>query len=130
MIADTSFLVALFIEEDELHEKSINELEKNKKEILITDRILEETFTVICYKKGVDYALMIFEKLKNNKDIIFYQLSEEEIKKIYEIIKKFRKKLSFADYTVIYLALKDNEKILCFDEELNKTINYRRRIQD
>jgi len=107
MIADTSFLVALFIEEDELHEKSINELEKNKKEILITDRILEETFTVICYKKGVDYALMI-----------------------YEIIKKFRKKLSFADYTVIYLALKDNEKILCFDEELNKTINYRRRIQD
>lgn len=38
------------------------------------------------------------------------------------MIKKFKKKLSFVDYTVIYLALKNNGKTLCFDDQIIKTI--------
>ena len=41
---------------------------------------------------------------------------------IFQMIKKFKKKLSFVDYTVIYLALKNNGKVLCFDNQILKII--------
>ena len=46
MIADTSFLVALFLAEDELHDKALGNLINYKQEkIIIPDRVLEETFS-------------------------------------------------------------------------------------
>ncbi len=120
MIVDTSFLVALFIPEDELHEKALNEIENNNIELIIPDRVIEETFTVMCYKKGLDYALDILEKLKINKDVIIRTINEEEFELIINLAKKLKKKLSFVDYVVIYLALNDRYKILCFDDQIIK----------
>ena len=122
MIADTSFLVALFIEEDELHNEALNELENNKEELTIPDRVIEETFTVLNYKKGIDYALGILQKLDNNKDINIKSYNEKEWNSIIQLISKVRKKLSFVDYTIIYECLRTNEKLLCFDKEIIKTI--------
>jgi len=121
MIADTSFLVALFIPEDELHNKAISLLETLKtKEILILDRVLEELFTVLTYKKGIIYSLEVLTKINKNKIFSMYNIDETESHLVLELATKLHKKLSFVDYAVIYLTLKNNDLLLCFDEEMNK----------
>ncbi len=123
MIADTSFLVALFLAEDELHESAKKELERCKEEqILILDRVIEETFTVLCYKKGLDFSISVVEKLNKNKKILIYRLDEKEFESIIELAKNVKKKLSFVDYSVIYLNIKIGERLLCFDNEIIKVV--------
>ena len=124
MIADSSFLVALFLPEDELHMRAVQELSGIKEngffKLVIPDRVLEETFTVLCYKKGVSYALEILTKLLHNKDILIYHLEEEEWLSIKKFIEEKNKKMSFTDYLVAFLALREHKKILCFDEQIIK----------
>ncbi len=118
MIADTSFLIALFLPEDELHEKAIEVLSKNISSIVIIDRVLEETFTVLCYKKGLKFCLEVIAKIKNNKDIILAKFDEKEINAIFNLAIKINKKISFVDYAVLYYQMTFGEGILCFDNEL------------
>lgn len=125
MIADTSFLVALFLPEDELHNKSIIKLEKVKdsEDILILDRVLEELFTVLTYKRGMQYAGNVLNKLDKNKNFFIFRLDENEWFYVIQLAVNTNKKLSFVDYAVISLALKNNEELLCFDEGINKLVD-------
>jgi len=123
MIADTSFLVAFFLDEDEFHDKAVKELELLNTKIVISDRVLEETFTVLNYKKGINFVLNVIEMLERNNDIIIYKIGEKDWDSIFNLIKQLNKKISFVDYSVIYLSLKIGEKILCFDDEMNKIIS-------
>ena len=123
MIVDTSFLVALFIVEDELHSKAISQLEElENKELLVLDRVLEETFTVITYKKGINYMFSVLEKINKNTSFLISRLENNECCSVLELALKINKKLSFVDYAVLYLALKTNDSLLCFDVELNKLV--------
>ncbi len=122
MIVDTSFLIAFFLNEDELHEKAINNFKNVNGHLIIPDRVLEETFTVLCYKKGVVYSLEVINKLKNNKDIIIYKIDYKESELIFEFVADIKKKFSFVDYIILYLALNTHEKLLCFDDELVKIV--------
>ncbi len=125
MIADTSFLVALFLPEDELHNKAIIKLEKVKdsEDILILDRVLEELFTVLTYKRGMQYAGNVLSKLDKNKNFFIFRLDENEWFYVIQLAVNTNKKLSFVDYAVISLALKNNEELLCFDEGINKLVD-------
>ena len=123
MIVDSSFLIALFIEEDELNERAIEFLERNKEEsLLLLDRVLEETFTVITYKKGIDSALSAVEDLQKNKNIIIHKIEENEFNSIMELAIKLKRKISFVDYSLIYFYLRTRDKVISFDSELNKII--------
>jgi len=121
MIVDTSFLVAFFLNEDELHEKAVNNFKNVNEHLIIPDRVLEETFTVICYKKGILYSLEILNKLKNNKDVIIYKIDYKECELIFDFAADLKKRFSFVDYIILYLTLNIPEKLLCFDDELIKT---------
>ncbi|MBS3174965.1 PIN domain-containing protein [Candidatus Woesearchaeota archaeon] len=118
MIADTSFLVPFFSQDHEMHKKSLEKMQINAEKIIIIDRVLEEMFTVLCYRKGVDFALNIIEKIKNNKDIEIYYFNESELQLIINLANKIKKKISFVDYCILYMCLKNGEKFLCFDKEL------------
>ncbi len=118
MIADTSFLVAIFIPEDDLHKRAIKLAKEISGEIIIPFNVLEETFTVITYKKGVLFALQTMEKLEKNERIYFYRLEEDEWSSIKQLIRRFQRKMSFVDYIVVYLSLKNRERVLCFDRQI------------
>src|SRR3989344_2488667 len=121
MIADTSFLVALYIGEDELHEKAFSKFEiLTNEDILILDRVLEETFTVITYKKGIRYALNIIEKINKNKNFIIHRLDDNEFMSLTNLALKLNKKISFVDYAIINFFIKNQDSLLCFDEEINR----------
>ncbi len=124
MISDTSFLIAFFLPEDELHDMAISKLKVLKlgDNIIISRSVLEETFTVLTYKRGVKYALNILELLEKNKNFLLLNSDENEWVAVINLAKNLKKKLSFVDYSVINLVLRTNEDLLCFDDELNKIV--------
>ncbi|MBI4399196.1 PIN domain-containing protein [Candidatus Micrarchaeota archaeon] len=119
MIVDSSFLVPFFIEEHEFNKRALQEIKKHiGEQLVVLDRVLEETFTVITYKKGIAYALDVLEQLEENKDVIIFRLDGEDFYSIIELIRDLKTKLSFVDYAVLHLSISRKEMLLCFDEQL------------
>ena len=119
MIADSSFLIALFLEEDENHDIALKEFDENKGIITILDRVLEEIFTVFTYKKGIAFSIEAVEKILINKRFLIYYFDSGEHKAIFRLIKKVNCRISFIDYCVAYLAIIKNKSLLCYDAEIN-----------
>lgn len=123
MIVDTSFLVALFLPEDVHHQKAVSLLQKNKNHVLIiADRIIEEMLTVLIYKRNSSYALRILHKLQSNKMVQIYSVDSAVQRMVFDLIKKVGKRLSFADYVVVFLAQCYGVDVLCFDKEIKKAV--------
>ncbi|MBS3136977.1 PIN domain-containing protein [Candidatus Woesearchaeota archaeon] len=119
MIADSSFLIALFIEEDGNHENAIIDFSNvGDNIILIPDRVLEETFTVVTYKKGILYTIGVLERIRLNKKCVIYHLSASEQEAIIALINKLKIRISFIDYCVAYLTIAKDEELLCYDKEI------------
>ena len=119
MIADSSFLVSLFYNGDPLNKKAdaiFNSLGDEK--IILPISVIEETFTVLSYRAGTELALGFLQSTQENKDFLAYYLTPEEWQEIPKLACALKKKLSFADYFVIYLCKKTGEKPLCFDRQL------------
>lgn|SRR3989338_4607502 len=119
MIIDTSFLFSFLFAEDALHEKAVVDAEKSKGEAwIVPDRILEELFSIAVCKIGLDEAIGAIEKLEKNANVSVYYFEKEEVKRIFGMAKERRKKLSFADCSVIYLAGVSGERIMACDRQL------------
>ncbi len=123
MIADSSFLIALFMEEDEHYNKACEEFFncKNQK-ILIPDRVLEEVFTVFTYKRGIIFAIAVLEKINQNQCFVFYNIDLIEQKRIFQIIKETKTRMSFIDYCIAYLTVSRSESLLCYDQGIKNFI--------
>ncbi len=121
MILDSSFLVAMFLSEDGHHKEAVSAslAHKNEKWI-ICDRVLEETFTVLMYKRGVLFGASAIDLLKQGLGLETCHLHPEEVVQIWENTKMASKKISFIDQVVIYLCKKHNAQPLCFDEQIIK----------
>ncbi len=122
IVLDTSFLVSFFLNGDSNHAKALELALKNKDEdMLLSDIILYETLTVINYKGGIELAKEAHGQLERNRQIHSFRFTDVEAD---EIVSMFfaqkKRKLSFADVSVLYLANKSSAKILSFDEELLK----------
>jgi predicted nucleic acid-binding protein len=123
MIADTSFLVALFLANDEHHEKAVEmSLESGKEEIIALDRVLEETFTVLVYKKGTGFAIECIGKLKANRRILVYSLDKSEEEETFEMAENTGQRMSYVDYAILLVSKKHGQKALTFDRQLEKEI--------
>ncbi|MBI5635874.1 type II toxin-antitoxin system VapC family toxin [Candidatus Micrarchaeota archaeon] len=124
MILDSSFLIALFLEEDALHEKATEQLASLPKNEPLTapSSVMEETMNILTYRRGVSFAMNALSELEENKCVYTYFLEKTEWNTVINLMKAISKKMSFTDYFVIYLARKTGEKTLSFDNQLNNTI--------
>ncbi|MFA5049971.1 MAG: PIN domain-containing protein [Candidatus Micrarchaeia archaeon] len=122
-IADSSFLVSLFVPHDENHEKAKEKFIKTNEEILIPDIILYETLTVINYKLGYAEKKSIFQKIISNSSFVVEHLTPSELKDTLNSFILSESKLSFPDVLVLNLATKRKSEILVFDKNIIKEIN-------
>jgi len=118
MIADSSFLVSLFLPEDMNHENAKKEYTKYDEYLLIPVCVLEETVNVLIYKRGFDFSLRVSDELLQNERIIVYYPDEDEILETIELMNKTKKKMSMIDYEVAYFAVQKKEALLCFDKQI------------
>ncbi|MDP2091169.1 MAG: type II toxin-antitoxin system VapC family toxin [Candidatus Gracilibacteria bacterium] len=120
-IFDTSFLISLLDIDDINHIKAIEliselEIGNYKNKFFINDIILNETYTVLNYKKGFEF-LKKLEDFFDGIEIIYLSGNNEEYISYFKMIKG---KVSVADSSVLYDSYKYNLKMLTFDKEMLK----------
>ena len=120
-IFDTSFLISLLDIDDINHEKALEivsdlEIWNFTNKFFINDIILNETYTVLNYKKWFKF-LEKFETFLEQIEVIYLSGNNEEYLSFFKMILW---KVSVPDSSVLYDSLKHNLEILSFDKEMMK----------
>lgn len=115
-VADSSFLVALFLPEDVNHKKAKEIFEKEDLLIVPFD-IIKETLTVITYKRGIEYSSKIWDLISSSNS---FEIALEPSEKIINFYLSLKKKISFFDASVLYFALTNKAEPCAFDKQLMK----------
>ena len=120
-IFDTSFLISLLDIDDINHTKALEiisdlEIWNYTNKFFISDIILNETYTVLNYKKWFKF-LEKFEDFLDQIEVIYFSWNNEEYLSFFKMILW---KISVADSSVLYDSFKYNLDILSFDKEMIK----------
>ena len=123
LMLDSSFLIGLFIQNDQWHPKSMlmgNIIDNN--ETHITGAVLNETLNALTETDGKK-LYMIFEKLiKTNKISIVKNI--DTYTEIADICLNYDSSIGYADCSILYFMEKNNiTHILSFDEHFDKASN-------
>lgn len=120
-IFDTSFLISLMDIDDINHKKSLDivsdiEIWNNKNKFYINDIILNETYTVLNYKKWFDF-LEKFDSFLEEIQTIYLSWNNDEYISFFKLNKWI---VSVADSSVVFDVFKYNLSILTFDKKMIK----------
>jgi len=118
MIADTCYLFALVVADDADHQKAVSDPRANVGSILVPDRIFEELATALIYKQGPEFALSALNEIRSNKRFDFHSVSREEAEGAFKLMGVVRRKISFNDYCLAYLARQRGEEVITYDKQL------------
>ncbi len=123
IVLDTSFLVALFNDEDSFHSKALSDFVEVENEIqLISDYIALETATVLRNKKGLSAAVSFLNGIQATKKIEIHHFDTSEFQLISKIFKEQVEQISFIDASVIYLAKQTNSTVATYDKGILKYV--------
>jgi predicted nucleic acid-binding protein len=119
MIIDSNIFISLFRKHELLHDKA-KKLFFDLNEIIITDEILGEVYTVILMKENYKVAREILYFLLNESKIKILSLSEKEKTDIRCFLLKNNTKLSFVDVSLLIFSKSRNLELKTFDKDLVK----------
>lgn len=114
-ILDSSVWVALFLDFDTNHDKSIVVFENIDSKIILPYCVLNEVITVLTYKWNKDIANSFLKFIKNNNDIFI------ENNNIFEEVDFFiwiNSKISFTDTSIIKIAKDYWLDLVSFDKQM------------
>ncbi len=120
-IFDTSFLISLLDIDDINHKKALEiisdlEIWNYTNKFFINDIILNETYTVLNYKKWFKFLEKLdsfFEQI----ELIYLSWNNEEYIWFFKLVEW---KVSVADSSVLYDSLKYNLEMFTFDKKMLK----------
>ena len=124
-ILDSSFLIALFIEDDPHHSKAFAAGEADlaaNESWLVPDIILFETLTVIRYEQGAGAAKIAMERLLSNRYVQIYQFNAEERRAVLELFLSSPYSIGAADACVAFLCSRLRSPAHTYDDNLLKVI--------
>lgn len=116
---DTTFIVALFVSNDQWHQKAVEIFEKIKiDEFIISKLVIAETITVLKNKLNAKEIREIYRTLPKIVNVIDdYEFFDDAM----EIFVKYDSKISFFDSMYIYLMKKENiTEIISFDSDFDR----------
>lgn len=120
-IFDTSFLVSILDIDDINHKKALDIISdlniwNYENKFFVNDIILNETYTVLNYKKWFKF-LKKFDDFLDGVEIVYLSWNNEEYVSYFKMLSW---KVSVADSSVLYDSYKYNLQILTFDKEMIK----------
>jgi len=115
-IIDSSIFVAFYYEGDQNHKNALEIIKTiSGKTLIIHPYVISEVVTVLTYKVSKEVAEVFLSDVIGVDDVFIPNpdvLSESE----FFIFQK--KKISFTDSTLVYLAKKLNVKLVTFDKQM------------
>lgn len=125
LFVDTSAWVALFVKNDEEHQRAVSLFERIKslKSVLYTsDYVFDETLTTILVRGSYRQSLLAGEALLNSNVIKILPVSSEYFQEAWKLYQKYRdKQFSFTDVTS-FAIMRDMEinKVFAFDNHFSQ----------
>ncbi len=118
IILDTDFTYSLFFSNQSTHIKAKSIASKIQNEnIILTNFVKYELATVLSRNESQKEAIETIQALEQLDLLVYYRLTEEDEKNIWQIFCNYSKKnISFVDCANLYLAQKLNYKIASFDK--------------
>jgi len=122
-VLDTSFIISIFLIEDENHPKAVAIFNNhNNEELLLLDTILFETLSLLNRRKGMDEAREVHGKLLACSKLHMHYLSDAQRKEVVKAFLEQKGRLSPADISVILACKTALAAPLAFDKEIVKRV--------
>ncbi len=119
ILLDTSFLVALFRENDEKHGRAAELVKEIKGRVAITDHIFSELITFLVAKDGNNTAYSAGKKILES-EIILISVLREDMPVALKYVRKYRG-ISMCDaLSVVVMKNMGIRKIASFDSDFDK----------
>ncbi len=125
IFVDTSAWLALNDKSDQFHSKAISkseEIKKQKIELVTSDYVLDETFTVIRFRVSHKAATLFGDSIFNSNIVKIESIASENMFQAWEMFKKYTDKdFSFTDCTSFCLMKKRKiRKAFSFDKHFKQ----------
>lgn len=122
LLPDSNFWIALMIKNDVHHPKAVKTMDTLEKEIATTQFIIAEAATVLAYKVGKRAADSFVDFILNAREVHLLDLDKARFNDLSQFFISGKKKLSFVDYSIIYLNKHYGFDVLTFDKQLQKEL--------
>lgn len=121
VILDSNIWIGLLNVDDSCHKKAKVLFKKITETIILPEYVILEVASIISHKVGKRKSDNFIKGVINNRDVEVFPSSREFFGEVinFYLFKK-SEKLSFVDYSLLYLAQKI--KVLTFDKNLRKEI--------
>jgi len=125
VILDTSFLFALFVKEDDFHEKALALAKQQDSPLLACSfLVFQELMTLLMSKVGASAATKIGQDILDpSSPIQFLKIDEEFFDESWAIFSKLGPhRFSFVDVSLMVLSKEFEAKVLTFDRRLEEKL--------
>ncbi len=118
IFVDTTFLIALLIKTDPLHEKALEISETIRERKVINNTVLNETLNAFTGKGG-KAGKELYQVILEMFDIIY--LDEKDYENAIDIYLNFNSYINYSDCTILSSMVKNKiNRIVTFDSDFNK----------
>lgn len=118
IFVDTTFLIALLIKTDPLHEKALEISETIRERKVINNTVLNETLSAFTGKGG-KAGKELYQVILEMFDIIY--LDEKDYENAIDIYLNFNSSINYSDCTILSSMVKNKiNRIVTFDSDFNK----------
>ncbi len=118
IFVDTTFLIALLIKTDPLHEKALEISETIRERKVINNTVLNETLNAFTGKGG-KAGKELYQVILEMFDIIY--LDEKDYENAIDIYLNFNSSINYSDCTILSSMVKNKiNRIVTFDSDFNK----------
>ena len=118
---DSNVWIAFFNPDDSNHHKAQKIFLKTQEKIGLPEYVLLEVTTILAQKMGKDIADQFLQMARASKDVEILPSSREFFDGVIQLyLSRTNKKLSFVDYSLLYLSGKTN--VVTFDKDLKKEL--------
>lgn len=125
IFADSSFFFALLIDTDTFHKEAValyQQFKQKQHELVVTNFILDETYTLLRAKKSLPYALQL-RKIIESSDVLLslIRVTKEDEDSAWEWFEKDWSKLSYT-HCVSFAVMQRLEitHVVTFDEHFSR----------
>ncbi len=119
LLADTSYLVALFVANDERHARAVEINNGIRDRVFITDQVFSEFITIASKKTGNKNAYVFGKKLLASEMVLIIP-QMEDISAALEFVRKYPE-VSFCDaVSAAVMQQMGVQKVLSFDSDFDR----------
>lgn len=121
-LLDTNVIYALYLDDDRLHSRAVNELSKFSKrefKLLLHPLVLIETLSLVKYRSGMEGLKLLMKELNDEKKYLKIDEPIVLTEKTYKIFEKYPR-IGLVDASLIDYCLKNKMNLVTFDKEMDE----------